>query len=398
MSGPPPHGMREEELVPNGPIVLVPDDGRPPPCGLFGGSLSKGHDSMACPDCLRRRAWAKAAVAREVDDGEGWAAYSLVHAEPVPEPTILWVGGRFLLRRGWITLIHGAFGSGKTPLTYLAVVEQVQAGNAALIIDHEMGPAQAKALLLELGLTLDQIEAGVIYVNQPPPLSEAGRRRLIDQADALGRDLAVVVIDSLTESLTTIPGMSDNDSIDVAAWAQELPAWLRDQFYAAVLVIDHSGVNDGPRPSGSHKKREFPQFHLWCRKVTPFSKASPETGMSELWVMKDRSGDMPINQAVATLRTNETTFYLAPEDPLKAGEIEVPLDMQPMHSTAEEVYADLVKAGEEGVMRSTLTGGGAAGTYRRRVLETLLAEGGAVEKPEPGSSRGRRCWADVHAP
>src|SRR5205085_1042900 len=123
--------------------------------------------------------------------------------------------------------------SGKTPLCYIAVVEQVKAGNLAMIVDHEMGQSHAASLLRELGLTPEEIKAGVYFPVQPPPMTTAGRERVRKVVAEYGRELTVAVIDSLSASMSMGPGASDNDSIDVAAWYEELSVWLTRQFNAA---------------------------------------------------------------------------------------------------------------------------------------------------------------------
>lgn len=397
MSGDPPEGYRWQVGGNGAYEYTVPiDDPEPSPCPDTG----FGHDALACPTCLRRRAWARRAAAQGDDDGSGWAPESLTDVEPVPPPSVLRLDGDdCLFRRGWVTLIHGAQGSGKTPLTYLAVVEQVKAGNLALIVDYEMTKPHAVATLRELGLTDKEIEAGVYYLYSPPPMTPAGQQRIVAEVAAFARDLAVVVIDSLTESMATVPGMDDNNALDVTTWGAELPGWLADQFNAAVLVIDHSGVNDGPRPSGSHKKREFPQFHVWCRKDTPFSRANAEAGRSTLVVQKDRSGEREIGKSVARLRTEPGgTFYLAPVEAPKDGEIEVPLDQQPEGATEEEVYADLVAKGSAGALSTEVTGRGKRGKYRRAALSRLAEADRVVGIPVPGTAQGVRWWADQFDP
>ncbi|MBD8870929.1 AAA family ATPase [Nocardioides donggukensis] len=340
------------------------------------------------------------------DSGVGWAAQDLTKVEDVPQPTILQVMlGKYLIRCGWVTLVHGEFGSGKTPVCYIAVVEQVRAGNLAMIVDHEMGQSQAVALLRELGLTDDEIVAGVYFCHQPPPMSSAGQRRVAEEVAAFGRRLTVVVIDSLSASMAMAAGSSDNDSLDVAAWFAELPVWLADTFNAAVLVIDHSGVSDGPRPSGSHKKREVPQFHIWVEKVAPFSRARPEAGRSNLRVMKDRSGDSVIKAPAAVLLTRPGgSFYLTTPEAVKEnkprrGEVaDLPLDEQPEDATDDDVLADLLSAGHEGTLKTPLCGRGDRGKYRRAAVERLVEAGRAVERKERTKGNPIRLWAYVFAP
>jgi len=403
VSGPPPEGMRWQVGGNGAYETLVPaDDSEPSPCADTG----FGHDAQACVTCLRRRAWARSQVMQTDDSGEGWAAQDLTKVEDVPPPSLLRVMlGKFLIRRGWVTLVHGEFGSGKTPVCYIAVVEAVQAGDLAMIVDHEMGQSQAVALLRELGLTDEDIAAGVYFCHQPPPMTAAGQRRVAEEVAAFGRRLTVVVIDSLSASMAMSPGSSDNDSLDVASWFAELPVWLADTFDAAVLVIDHSGVTDGPRPSGSHKKREVPQFHIWVEKVTPFSRAKPDAGRSNLRVMKDRSGESVIRSVAGVLLTREGgSFFLtteegAKEHRAKAGDVaDLPLDGQPDDSTDDEVYVDLLEAGSEGILKTALCGRGDRGKYRRAALARLVEAGRAVERQERTKGNPIRLWADPFAP
>ncbi|MCL4368261.1 MAG: AAA family ATPase [Actinobacteria bacterium] len=365
-------------------------------------AYERAHARDQCLRCARR----VAAVRRldhgfgsDADDGEGWAPQSWDDVDETAPPSVLMLpDGECLLRRGWVTLLHGEFGSAKTPLAYLAVVEQVLAGNMALILDHEMTQGEAKKLLSELGLTTDQIKAGVYYRYSPDPITPSAKQRLMDEVEKYGRDLSVVIIDSLTESMAMVPGASDNDALDVAAWAK-MTSWLADAFDAAVVVIDHSMLGDGPRPSGSHKKREFPQFHVWCKKGTPFSRESPESGYSTLYVQKDRSGEREIGKPVATIRTRPAgSFYLGPVEQARKGEVEMPLDMQPDDATEDYVLGRIEKAGRGGLMTSDVTGSGAVGQYRRQALATLEAAGRVVSLPAGRAGRGKRYWTPENCP
>lgn len=367
--------------------------------GSYGNPMSKCVPCQTEIEIARAKARRRAALA-DGDDGGSWAPQSLVEVEPVPPPTILEIApGDFLLRCGWVHLVHGAFGSAKTPLCYIAVVEAVRAGNLALIVDYEMGKSGAKAQLIELGLTEEQIDAGVYFCDQPGPMTAAAQRRIVAEVEKRGQELTVAVVDSLSESMATVAGSSDNDSLDVASWASELPGWIAKKFDAAVLVIDHSGVEDGPRPSGSHKKREVVQFHLWCRKDTPFSRANPEAGKSTLLVMKDRSGDREIKKAVAEIRTRPGgSFYLAPVEGTTADEVEIPGELQPENSTDEEVFEIVKASGETGSMKKEITGSGAQGTYRRAALDRLVAVGRLTVRPDGRGGRGSRYWVTELGP
>lgn len=335
----------------------------------------------------------------EADDGEDWAPVSLVDAERVPAPEVLRLpDGSCLARRGWVTLVHGQRGSAKTPLCYLAVVEQVKAGHAAVVVDYEMGRSGARSLLNDLGLSDDEIASGVYFAESPGAMTPVKRRRLADELERLGRRVTVVVIDSLTEAMAVVPGrLSDNDAQDVMAWFNSLPKWAAREFDAAVLVIDHSNLSDSERPSGSHKKREVPQAHVWVQAKTPFSRAH-EDGYSNLSVQKDRSGDRVLGEVFARIRTRMgASFYLeAPDAPRTGlGTIEVPLDRQLDLADREDVMRDARSAGTEGQAKTKLTGDSAAGTQRRTIVNQLIREGVIVERRV---GREKRCWAAEFAP
>ena len=379
--------------------------------------FGRAHDALGCVNCLRRRAWAKKVAAGSDDDeGAGWALLSLTDAEPVQPPTILEIGdinggsGIFLIRLGDVCLIHGMSTAGKSPLCYLCVAQEVRRGNLGLIVDYEMGPTKAKALLLELGLTEEEIAQFVLYVWRPPLLTAAGRRRLVadvtERQQATGRRLTVAAMDSLTKSMSRTPGVSDNDAQDVTTWFNDLPHWVRDQFGCAVLVIDHSARGDGPDPSGSHKKQEEPDHRFWLHKRAGFSRKHPEAGKAELKVRKDRSGDTEEDCVIAVLRTAPNgSFYLAPGvDPPAdvgggGGEVEVPLDrMSPATATEIEVLEVLRAAGEVGLMTKDVTGEGAQHGHRRKAMERLRKREQVVATPAGRGGRGLRWWAKEFAP
>jgi hypothetical protein len=336
----------------------------------------------------------------EDEDGSGWLPTSLLDAEPPSVATVLKVGDRYLLHRGKVTLVHGMRGSGKTPFSYIPVVEQVKAGNLGLIIDYEMGASDAKALLNDLGLSDQEIADYVIYVDAPPSANAKGRRELGDyirqRVEKTGRELSVAVTDSLTESMATVPGADDNKVTDVTVWFKSLPDWLAREFNCASIVIDHSGVVDGERPSGSHKKREAPQQHFWVQNRSPFSRTD-ETGRSDIKVMKDRPGKMKPGTTVAELHTRlGGSFYLT-EMPARGASapgttgpttFTMPLDLQPSGSTDDDVLADIRT--RPGISRTDVTGGGAAGVYRRAALDRLVADGKVRQQK---IARTKHYWA-----
>lgn len=362
---------------------------------------------------------ARAVIAERKADAEGtdsWAPIDWHKVEKLPEPSIMWIPegpslGRYLIRRGWLWLVHGQEGCGKTPLVVLALVEQVKRGKLVAIIDYEMGAAQMKLLLLELGLTAEQIDHGVLMIDNPGAISAKRRERLADEirskAKATGREFVAAMIDSLTESMSSSPGANDNDAQDVGVWFDALPDWLLGEFQRqiAVVVIDHSGNIDGPRPSGSHKKKDAPQGRIWVRKKVPFSRKH-ENGCSEVLVVKDRSGINVIGVVVAELRTKlGDTFYLA--EPGGTGtknsdgsiNIDVGDGLGFTDEEEDQVTALLAAAGARGCDTTALTsGGGGNSTGRRRALKWMFTEGQLKRRKDSGKNGPMRYWLLDFAP
>lgn len=347
---------------------------------------------------LRAAAEAKAILEAEQASDEGEPILSsLVDAPPVPEPSILLMpDDSYLLRPGWIHLFHGKPFCGKTPLCYVAIAEVVKAGGKALLIDYEMGPASAKALLIELGLAESQIRAQILYAYNPHRWTQARRDQLAVEIAA--RAPGLVVIDSLSRSMATA-ALNQNDATETDAWFHSLPTWLVDQFGSAVIIIDHTPRVDGPHPSGSIQKTAAPQFHVWVQNVAAFSR-DHEDGCSLLVVQKDRSGQRRIGQPVAELKTEMGGSFVLRE--VDGGRVTgtdaiVDIDLGAMpysHQVRLEVLDVLRVAGTDGITKTRVTGdGGADAKVRREALAWLEKQGQAVWSREPGTSRGQRWWA-----
>lgn len=318
---------------------------------------------------------------------------SLVDAEPVPDPTILRLpDGTYLLRRAWVHLFHGKPFCGKTPLTYLAIVEVVQAGGVALLIDYEMGASGAKALLMELGLSSEQIRQSVLYAYNPSRWTQDQRDRLLAEIEERCPDL--VVVDSLSRSMA-VAGLDQNDATETDAWFHSLATWAADQFGSAVVLIDHTTRTDGPHPSGSIQKTAAPQFHIWVQNTAAFSR-NHEDGCSLLVVQKDRSGQRTVGASVAELRTQVGGSFVLRDvgrgRPVAKGddvEIEVP-----EWAVEEQAHIDALRAsGSTPMTRRSLVGdGGAANKARRDGLDRLVSKGLVIERKQPGSAKGRHYW------
>jgi hypothetical protein len=362
-------------------------------CTAWGGEcLSQSRPGTATDEKeIRSRQVSWSNVDTEHADNEPILS-SLADAEPVPAPTILRLpDGTYLLRRGWVHLFHGKPFCGKTPMTYIAVVEVVKAGGYVLLVDYEMGRAGAKALLLELGLTEEQIRARILYAYNPQKWSQRRREKLLMEIESRIPDL--VVIDSLSRSMA-MAGLNQNDATETDAWFHSLATWAADQFGSAVMLIDHTNRADGPHPSGSIQKTAAPQFHVWVQNIRPFSREHAD-GYSLLMVQKDRSGQRQIGRPVAELRTESGGSFVLREvggSSVPAGE-EIEVEISGWAVEEQKHIDALTDSGIDPTTRTELVGdGGGINKPRRDALDRLVAKGPVIERKQPGSARGKFYW------
>ena len=222
---------------------------------------------------------------------------ALVGGESLPVATLLCRSdGTCLLYPGAVHAISGEPGGGKSWVAQVAVVQVVSDGGRALILDYEDTPARIAGRLLALGLEPSAL-GSVAYLNVSGPIGPTGFAWLEElvRHDGVG----LVVIDSVAESLAA-EGLSENDSVEVAAWTQKLPRLLA-RAGATVLVVDHVAKDAATRgrwPRGSGAKLaaiDGAAYVLQPR--VPFSRMS--SGMADLVVAKDRHG--AVGQVGATV-------------------------------------------------------------------------------------------------
>ena len=222
---------------------------------------------------------------------------AIADGESLPEPTLLRRSdGAFLLYPGAVHAISGEPSGGKSWVAQAAVVQVVNAGGRAVILDYEDAPARVVGRLLSLGLEPAAL-GSVAYLNVSGPIGTTGFSWLEELVchDGVG----LVVIDSVAESLAA-EGLSENDSVEVAAWTQKLPRPLA-RAGAAVLVVDHVAKDAATRgrwPRGSGAKLaaiDGAAYVLQPR--VPFTRTS--SGIADLVVAKDRHG--AIGQVGATV-------------------------------------------------------------------------------------------------
>ncbi len=369
-----------------------------------------------CPLCLVVRPqierYGRArAVLREAQadaDPNAWRSVDLSLAPDLPEPTMMtaepWEGGDeplSLLRIGLIGAVHGKSGGAKTTLVHLAGAQEVRKGGLYLVVDHEMGESLTKDALLELGLSRDELHEAVMYVDDPPAISEMYfedfMADLVTREDATGRRLALGNWDSLSRAMGKVPGASTNDELQVNAWYDSLPRRvLRQRPESSQVTVDHPGRKDGADAIGSHAKGAGPDWRMWVKSVQPFDFVT-RTGRSTLVIPKFRGNrTVPLHAEVAETVVLDGAFRLRRIKPSSKHEVGVDLGTAMGRTKWEiEMIEALREAGTDGLLGSSLTGGGEYNDVRKDVLEKLF-ERRMVWRRKSGN--GWRYWLAEFAP
>lgn len=172
-----------------------------------------------------------------------------------PEPTIGHVtGAPALFYAGRTNSVFGESGAGKTWVVLAAIVEAINDGHDAMVIDLEDTAAGLVARLLALGLTPDQIRQHFIYIQPDTAWSTAAQAQISHLITE--RAPTVVVIDSTGEAMA-IDGVKGNDDDDVARWFTTFPKYIA-RLGPAVILTDHiPKASDAPLlyQIGSQRKR-----------------------------------------------------------------------------------------------------------------------------------------------
>jgi hypothetical protein len=204
-----------------------------------------------------------------------------------PEPTL---GRRsddeYLLYREAVHWLSGEPGCGKTWLALELVLEVLQDGGRAVIVDYEGTPSTTAARLVVLGAEAAAL-VGVTYLSPAGSLQPTALAWL----SKLVADHAVplVLIDSCAEALAA-EGLSEDAAIDVTSWVGTVPRPLA-RAGAAVLVIDHVVKAEGGRgrwARGSGAKLAVTDVAFLLEASEPFSR--DRAGRAILRVAKDRHG------------------------------------------------------------------------------------------------------------
>lgn len=229
-----------------------------------------------------------------------------------PVPTILRRDdGQSLVYPGEVNGVHGSSGEGKGWLTLIAIVEQMRAGHAVMLLDLEDTAASIVARLRILGATDSDILERLVYIRphvEFGPISMAHYVMLVEQHRP-----SIVVVDSLGEAFG-LEGINEDRDSEVGPWLRRVARRVAD-VGPAVWLVDHSTkANDNPLfPSGSKRKRAaITGASYLVTATTPL--VAGQGGRLRVTCAKDRHGTYRRGEVVAdAVFTPTQTGGLAPK-------------------------------------------------------------------------------------
>lgn len=300
--------------------------------------------------------------------------------------------GHGLFYAGLSNMLFGASESCKSWVAYLAVVEALQDGYKAVIVDLESDLIEVMVRLRVLGLSDATIRTNLAYIRPDEPL-----RRILtgpaaplgptdhDLADALAEGPAVIVIDALGElfALHGLDPLSNRDAPLVTGFLRR----LADRTGAAVISVDH--IPHGPREGGAkapigaqHKRAAVTGVAFEVRATTPL--APGQIGKVSLRVNKDRPGGVREHargEVAARISldaaTHPTRVLPSVEGPARPGQ-----RSEALQKRMAQVADVLGHAGEDGLsLRAVRDHTGGNKDLTRDALEALVEDGNVEVRP-----------------
>lgn len=223
-----------------------------------------------------------------------------------PTPTILErTDGHALYYPGLVHSIYGESESGKSWITQIAAVDQLNQSNTVGLIDFESHPGEVINRLLTLGAHPDTITDNFHYIQpeQAPTIDDPAWHQLLHQPCDLW------IIDGVTESLVMFGAKTESND-EVTAWFRHFPKNLAARTGAAVILVDHVPKNKDDRGRfaiGAQAKLAAINGAAYI--AEPINTIAPgHLGHIELRVAKDRPGGI---RQHAGDRRNDRTQHMA---------------------------------------------------------------------------------------
>ena len=312
-----------------------------------------------------------------------WVALNLASPEyeQQPEPPA-WAG---LLYRGKRHLVTGPPESAKTILAWaLAQIhkrEREAAGIKTVVahIDFEMGPHATRALLVDLGWTLQEIQ-DIYYVQPDRPPTET------DLGNIRGEGIELVLIDAAAGAYG-VAGLDDSKRGDVESFAG---SWI-DPLYAqgiATILNDHVVKDDKQRGRwaiGSERKMGACDVAYGLETIKTLTRGGH--GLVKVRVNKDRPGFLTRPYATTLALTSHPDTHAiswqwqAPGNQ-HAGERWLPTVLM-------QRVSEYLAQQPEGASRNAIEKAvhGKSNEHKRQAIDELVALGNAVEHHGPRGAR-----------
>lgn len=206
--------------------------------------------------------------------------------------------GAHLVYPGRIHWFQGESESLKSWSAQVAVVQELDKGNAVLYIDMEDEARGVVSRLLAMGASPDAIRERLHYIRPEEPLIDRHGRATVGHV-ILGQLLeantySLCVIDGVTEAMT-VEDLDLLSNADSAAWMRRLPKRI-SRLGPAVICIDHvvkSAENRGRYAIGAqHKLAGVDGATYSFTMVAPLGRADKEpiTAQVNIDIQKDRPG------------------------------------------------------------------------------------------------------------
>lgn len=273
--------------------------------------------------------------------------------------------------RGYRTVIGGPTGEGKTTISF-QILRAIVAGEAflewqgrgkcrALIVDLEQGARTLRRRLCEAKLN----RAGVDIVSIPGGLSLDSDRAQLEEFDRLlSRGYDIVLVDPLYK-MHTGDSSDERAAVDLM---RVLDAW-REQLGFALLLVAHCRKRSSDRRFRLALDDIFGSSAYVRGAEVVLGIQRTGDGRSRLLYLKDRDGDLPINQSWKLLFTAGVGFEREPDDGDRrartADTIRAQLEEHPWELTKPKLQE--------------ITGIG------KRTLEQALSDLGAEHRPGGGA-------------
>lgn len=243
-------------------------------------------------------------------------------AEPVPP--IDWVVPDFAAR-GYLTILAGAAGVGKTTLALQMAAQVGTPESPALYLDSENGPVQLRRLTEAMAIPSGHV--ALVDMNGLALTDGAVLDTL--RAELLGRGVAalarrgqmgtpLIVFDSLRRFA---PGLSENSSDDMAPYIASLTTLARDTQSALVLIHHASSKPDAPAMRGSTAVEDQTDIAFTL---------GPYKDTLKLQAVKFRPAAQPL-----------PAYYVRESNPLRLAPVDRPVSQTQRDALAQEVVTAL---------------------------------------------------------